>query len=191
MSRPRHSVRRNDNMPSSFRLPHVDITAWRILNFVVLVGLGIFKTVETYRGNTAAATVADWALGLVMAFILYLGGLVEQDDPEVAPWLFQSDLSRDLRRALRGVLITLSWIVEPFTYRRSRGPGKGLVAIFSAFWIIFAAAVSVALSTLMMDKIGGWASASAMGIIIGGVMILAFLTLPMGGTNLPTDAGMT
>ncbi|KAF8152032.1 hypothetical protein K438DRAFT_1778542 [Mycena galopus ATCC 62051] len=123
----------------------VRFTLWRILNILILVGLGIFKTVETYRAKTAAATVADVVLGLIWAFILLMGSMVEQDNPVAAPWLFTQDLSLHLGR-------------EPTASydRQSHGLSKSLAAIIGALWLVFVSKVFVALSELVGAKEHGF-----------------------------------
>ncbi|KAJ7142828.1 hypothetical protein C8R44DRAFT_866114 [Mycena epipterygia] len=58
----------------------------------VLVGLGVPKLVLTLRGETTTPTNLDWTLSIVWALTSYWVGLVEQEIPTIAPWLFTYDL---------------------------------------------------------------------------------------------------
>ncbi|KAJ7817602.1 hypothetical protein B0H14DRAFT_3148203 [Mycena olivaceomarginata] len=104
------SAQGSNAIDNSAPATHVKITAWRLLNIAALLGLGIFKAVSTDDGQSAAANTSDWILGIIVAFISYVGGFFEQDNPEVAPWLFKNDLSWVPRSALLGILSAFHWI---------------------------------------------------------------------------------
>ncbi|KAJ7121575.1 hypothetical protein C8R44DRAFT_876964 [Mycena epipterygia] len=88
----------------------VKITAWRILNTVVLLTLGIYKAVTTYLGQAPASTL-DWIIGVVWALISYWASLVEQENPTIAPWFFDEDLSSDLHTVVARVSKGLGGII--------------------------------------------------------------------------------
>ncbi|KAJ7320823.1 hypothetical protein DFH08DRAFT_890273 [Mycena albidolilacea] len=79
--------------------PNVKITPWRILNTVLVLGLGVYKSVGTYLGQTTGPTTVDWIGSLVWAMIVYWVSLYEplvDDDPdseELLVWIFCQDLS--------------------------------------------------------------------------------------------------
>ncbi|KAJ7017240.1 hypothetical protein C8F04DRAFT_1230613 [Mycena alexandri] len=54
-------------------------TAWRLLNTAMLLALGIYKAVSTYRGETTTSTTLDWILGVVWATISYWAGILEEE----------------------------------------------------------------------------------------------------------------
>ncbi|KAJ7061735.1 hypothetical protein C8F01DRAFT_145350 [Mycena amicta] len=78
----------------------IKITPWRLLNTTVLLGFGISKTVLSFRGETTAPNILDWALGVLWGLIAYWGSIVEAETPEDFPWLFGHDLSRPLSYVL-------------------------------------------------------------------------------------------
>jgi hypothetical protein len=45
------------------------ITPWRVLNTVVVLGVGAYKVVTTYLGQTTGPTTADWIIGVVWALM--------------------------------------------------------------------------------------------------------------------------
>ncbi|KAJ7142850.1 hypothetical protein C8R44DRAFT_195357 [Mycena epipterygia] len=74
------------------RVIHLKLTPWRFLNTAVLVELGVPKLVLTLRGETTTPTNLDWTLSIVWALTSYWVGLVEQEIPTIAPWLFTYDI---------------------------------------------------------------------------------------------------
>jgi hypothetical protein len=40
------------------------VTPWRLLNTVVVLGVGAYKAVTTYLGQTTGPTTADWIIGV-------------------------------------------------------------------------------------------------------------------------------
>jgi hypothetical protein len=44
---------------------HATFTPWRALNTILLLGLGAYKAIATYRGQTIGPTTADWLIGVV------------------------------------------------------------------------------------------------------------------------------
>ncbi|KAJ7890943.1 hypothetical protein B0H14DRAFT_1086752 [Mycena olivaceomarginata] len=101
----------------------VKFTAWRIINIgVLLVGLGVPKAVATYNGENTVVTNLDWALGVAWALIAYGLGLVEQDCPESAAWLFAYDLRTVLGIGVTGLcgVIWAVFCISSFSQYRSR-----------------------------------------------------------------------
>ncbi|KAJ7218874.1 hypothetical protein B0H12DRAFT_327154 [Mycena haematopus] len=47
--------------------PKVKVTLWRLLNTVLVLGLGVYKAVAAYRGQQTAPTTLDWILGVLWA----------------------------------------------------------------------------------------------------------------------------
>jgi hypothetical protein len=45
------------------------ITPWRLLNTMVVLGVGAYKAVTTYLGQTTGPTTADWIIGVVWALM--------------------------------------------------------------------------------------------------------------------------
>ncbi|KAJ7872337.1 hypothetical protein B0H14DRAFT_2570340 [Mycena olivaceomarginata] len=79
--------------------PSVKITPWRVFNTLLVLGLGVYKSVGTYQGQTVGPTTVDWIGSLVWATIVYWVSLYEplvDDDPdseELFVWIFCRDLS--------------------------------------------------------------------------------------------------
>ncbi|KAJ7883579.1 hypothetical protein B0H13DRAFT_2344090 [Mycena leptocephala] len=45
------------------------ITPWRLVNTVVVLGVGAYKAVTTYLGQTTGPTTADWIIGVAWALM--------------------------------------------------------------------------------------------------------------------------
>ncbi|KAJ7872335.1 hypothetical protein B0H14DRAFT_2570338 [Mycena olivaceomarginata] len=79
--------------------PSVKITPWRAFNTLLVLGLGVYKAVGTYQGQTTGPTTVDWIGSLVWATIVFWVSLYEplvDDDPdseELFVWIFHRDLS--------------------------------------------------------------------------------------------------
>ncbi|KAJ7032865.1 hypothetical protein C8F04DRAFT_958327 [Mycena alexandri] len=78
----------------------VKITLWRLINTAILLVLGIWKAATTYRGQSTAPTTLDWIVGVLWALISYWVGIIEQENPACALWLFERDSSHVLRTSL-------------------------------------------------------------------------------------------
>ncbi|KZP28342.1 hypothetical protein FIBSPDRAFT_885906 [Athelia psychrophila] len=71
------------------------ISLYRLLNIVLLLGLGIPKAVMSAKGLPGIAGKLDWAGGLLIAVMLYLLGLYESEkDLPWTEWFFRMDVSR-------------------------------------------------------------------------------------------------
>ncbi|KAJ7169336.1 hypothetical protein C8R43DRAFT_1103535 [Mycena crocata] len=64
------------------------ITTWRLLNTTVFLALGIYKAISAYRGGTTTPTTLDWIIGVGWTILSYWLSIMEQENPDVAPWLF-------------------------------------------------------------------------------------------------------
>ncbi|KAK7052274.1 hypothetical protein R3P38DRAFT_3594900 [Favolaschia claudopus] len=74
--------------------PRVKVTPWRLLNTFLVLGLGVYKSVSTYRGQDTAPTTIDWILGVLWALIAYWISFLENAD--LGPrgqFFFASDVS--------------------------------------------------------------------------------------------------
>ncbi|KAJ6510729.1 hypothetical protein C8R45DRAFT_965009 [Mycena sanguinolenta] len=74
--------------------PLIKVTLWRLLNTVLLLGLGVYKAVAAYRGQQTAPTTLDWILGVLWAVIAYWTSFLE--DARLGPrghWFFAEDHS--------------------------------------------------------------------------------------------------
>ncbi|TEB21508.1 hypothetical protein FA13DRAFT_98804 [Coprinellus micaceus] len=95
MSRPGARKRRVLSNPLRCRLRAkrgVKVTVWRIINSLVLLTFGATKAVMVSRGNPVADSF-DMVVGLVWALISFWCGLIEEESPSIAPWLFQADIT--------------------------------------------------------------------------------------------------
>ncbi|KAF5313733.1 hypothetical protein D9611_010091 [Ephemerocybe angulata] len=79
------------------------VTVWRTMNSVVLMGFGTTKAVLAFRGNPSADAF-DVALGLIWALIAYWCGIIENECPNIAPWLFEVDMKEPLVSVMTMVL---------------------------------------------------------------------------------------
>ncbi|KAJ7932902.1 hypothetical protein B0H13DRAFT_2512770 [Mycena leptocephala] len=69
------------------------ITPWRLLNTVVVLGVGAYKAATTYLGQTTRPTTADWIIGVVWALIAYWVSFFDDPTPSQSSWFFASDVS--------------------------------------------------------------------------------------------------
>ncbi|KAJ7744789.1 hypothetical protein DFH07DRAFT_834289 [Mycena maculata] len=69
------------------------VTAWRILNTLLILALGSYKAMTIKGGKSGALT--GWECIVLMFCVLfwYWGGLIEQENPTLAPVLFVKDRS--------------------------------------------------------------------------------------------------
>ncbi|KAJ7261119.1 hypothetical protein C8J57DRAFT_1514349 [Mycena rebaudengoi] len=95
--------------PPAVRAPHVKITLWRLLNTTGLLVLSICKSILIFRGETLAPDHLDWSIGILWAFVAYWGSLIEQEAPSLAPWLFEDDLTVQVRGGFELVLFWLGF----------------------------------------------------------------------------------
>ncbi|KAJ7463385.1 hypothetical protein B0H11DRAFT_2052750 [Mycena galericulata] len=66
------------------------VTVWRLLNTVLMMGFGIYKSYYTTLGSPTS----DWIISIGWAVIAYWGMYVEGEAPTLAPWFFIRDFSR-------------------------------------------------------------------------------------------------
>ncbi|KAH8079404.1 hypothetical protein BXZ70DRAFT_647216 [Cristinia sonorae] len=72
------------------------VTGLRLLNTVLLAGLGIVKAVLAARGQSVVPSVLDWVLGVVWAILLYWIGFVEEIRPRVWWWFLHRDYAPEV-----------------------------------------------------------------------------------------------
>lgn len=53
------------NVDSVGQKPHTTITPWRVLNSALILGLGGYKAITTYQGQSIGPTTTDWIVGVV------------------------------------------------------------------------------------------------------------------------------
>ncbi|KAJ7932885.1 hypothetical protein B0H13DRAFT_2307162 [Mycena leptocephala] len=82
------------------------VTPWRVLNTVVVLGVGAYKAVTTYFGQTTGPTTADWIIGVAWALIAYWVSFFDDPTPRQSSWFFTCDVSELLRLLL--LLLALS-----------------------------------------------------------------------------------
>ncbi|KAI0340590.1 fungal immunomodulatory protein [Trametopsis cervina] len=93
---------RGDTVVGETRPPLlVKVTGYRLLNTSILLGLGIWKTVASYRNEAILSTSLDLLLGVILAAILYWLGLFEAVQPPRLRWLFEYDYATLLRKFRR------------------------------------------------------------------------------------------
>ncbi|KAF7351830.1 hypothetical protein MVEN_01144100 [Mycena venus] len=71
---------------------HTAITPWRLLDSALILGLGGYKTLTTYQGQTTGPTTADWIVGVVWALISYWVSFFEDPTASHSSWFFSADL---------------------------------------------------------------------------------------------------
>ncbi|KAJ7902415.1 hypothetical protein B0H13DRAFT_2663740 [Mycena leptocephala] len=69
------------------------VTPWRLLNTVVVLGVGAYKAVTTYLGQTTGPTTADWIIGVAWTLIAYWVSFFDDPTPSQSSWFFASDVS--------------------------------------------------------------------------------------------------
>ncbi|KAJ7045132.1 hypothetical protein C8F04DRAFT_1067826 [Mycena alexandri] len=89
------------NRPLLWYKPHVDITPWRSLNTIVVLGLGTCKISAAFRGQTTVPTTLEWITGVVWLLIAYWLGFSEKGDPS---WFLSRDISGALSFAMLAIL---------------------------------------------------------------------------------------
>ncbi|KAJ7932891.1 hypothetical protein B0H13DRAFT_2512740 [Mycena leptocephala] len=78
------------------------VTPWRVLNTVVVLGVGAYKAVTTYLGQTTGPTTADWIIGVAWALIAYWVSFFDDPTPSQSSWFFTRDVSE-----LSGMLLLI------------------------------------------------------------------------------------
>ncbi|KAF7326432.1 C6 finger domain [Mycena sanguinolenta] len=74
--------------------PMIKVTVWRLLNTIVVLGLGIYKAVAAYLGQQTAPTTLDWVIGVLWTVTGYWVSFLE--DAQLGPrgrWFFTQDHS--------------------------------------------------------------------------------------------------
>jgi len=98
----------------------VKLTAYRLLNLVIILALGLAKFILSLKGQAAAPTGLEWVAGSVFAALSYWIGLYELVQPPRWEWLLHVDLAPAigfiLKCFLGGVLqaFALYWEMLPF-----------------------------------------------------------------------------
>uniref|UniRef100_A0A8H7XJZ7 Uncharacterized protein n=1 Tax=Psilocybe cubensis TaxID=181762 RepID=A0A8H7XJZ7_PSICU len=67
----------------------VTVNVWRVSNTLLILGLGIGKTVAALQGQTIAPTILDWVLGVIWAIVAYWVSAFETESPESCSWLLK------------------------------------------------------------------------------------------------------
>ncbi|KAJ7932939.1 hypothetical protein B0H13DRAFT_2512805 [Mycena leptocephala] len=78
------------------------ITPWRVLNTVIVLGVGAYKAVTTYLGQTTGPTTADWIIGVAWTLIAYWVSFFDDPTPNQSNWFFARDVSE-----LSGMLLLI------------------------------------------------------------------------------------
>jgi hypothetical protein len=58
------AIIQNMTQDSPRQRPLATVTPWRVLNSVLVLGLGAYKATSTYLGQTTGPTTADWIIGV-------------------------------------------------------------------------------------------------------------------------------
>ncbi|KAJ7278410.1 hypothetical protein C8J57DRAFT_1465519 [Mycena rebaudengoi] len=157
----------NLHRPPTPRAPHVKITLWRLLNTLGLLVLSICKSILIFRGQTLAPDHLDWSIGIAWVFIRQrVLSLFEQEAPSIAPWLFEDDLTPQVRGGLGLVLkLALLWL-----------GGSVLMSIAMA-WFVFSSKLKINICSLHL------ASAMMMAVIspalFSGVVLVPMVVPPV------------
>ncbi|KAJ7912490.1 hypothetical protein B0H13DRAFT_2007286 [Mycena leptocephala] len=99
------TVIKNMGQNSVGQKPQTKITPWRVLNSLLVLGLGTYKAVATYRGQTIGPTTTDWIIGVFWTLISYWVSLIEDSTSTHSSWFFTYDLSGVVRAALLNFLV--------------------------------------------------------------------------------------
>ncbi|KAJ7253249.1 hypothetical protein C8J57DRAFT_630883 [Mycena rebaudengoi] len=91
----------NMSQANTAHVSRVRITPWRLLNTVVLLALGISKSILILRGKTGTSNDLDWIMGIAWVLVGYWVSLVEQEAPSIAPSFFACDLTTPLSHGFR------------------------------------------------------------------------------------------
>ncbi|KAJ7912467.1 hypothetical protein B0H13DRAFT_2007266 [Mycena leptocephala] len=99
------TVIKNMGQNSVGQKPRTKITPWRVLNSLLVLGLGTYKAAATYRGQTIGPTTTDWIIGVFWTLISYWVSLIENSTSTHSSWFFTYDLSGVVRAAFLNFLV--------------------------------------------------------------------------------------
>ncbi|KAF9515637.1 hypothetical protein BS47DRAFT_774400 [Hydnum rufescens UP504] len=71
--------------------PVIKITLYRLLNTMIILGVGIGKFILAMQGHSISPTILDWVFGSLYVMLTYWIGFVEDVRPSVWPWFFHED----------------------------------------------------------------------------------------------------
>ncbi|KAJ7932900.1 hypothetical protein B0H13DRAFT_2307179 [Mycena leptocephala] len=124
------------------------ITPWRLLNTVFVLGVGAYKAVATYLGQTTGPTTADWIIGVAWALFAYWVSFFDDPTPNQSSWFFTRDVSRLSGKLLGLVLAGL--YLSPMLFANFERQGNigapitlFLFGMLSPFLLNFYATVTV------------------------------------------------
>ncbi|KAJ7844457.1 hypothetical protein B0H13DRAFT_128032 [Mycena leptocephala] len=83
----------NMTQDSPTQRPLATVTPWRVLNSVLVLGLGAYKAISTYLGQTTGPTTADWIIGVAWTLMAYWVSFFDNPSPGGSSWFFTYDMS--------------------------------------------------------------------------------------------------
>ncbi|KAF9515643.1 hypothetical protein BS47DRAFT_774673 [Hydnum rufescens UP504] len=87
-------------MSGSGHPPVIKITLYRLLNTMIILGVGTAKFILAMQGHSISPTILDWVLGSLYVVVTYWIGFLEDVRPPVWPWLFSEVRMMPLVRKL-------------------------------------------------------------------------------------------
>ncbi|KAI0826216.1 hypothetical protein BC629DRAFT_1454180 [Irpex lacteus] len=104
----------------------VKVTGYRVLNTILIVGIGTWKGVVSYRGDAVISNTLDIILGVFLAIALYWLGLYETVEPPPLKWLFHVDYAVVLQRRWKAWRARWLTFTPPTLRRYSSGGEDGM-----------------------------------------------------------------
>ncbi|KAJ7853422.1 hypothetical protein B0H13DRAFT_2082724, partial [Mycena leptocephala] len=126
------TIIKNMDQNSVGQEPQTKITSWRVLNSLLVLGLGTYKAAATYRGQTIGPTTTDWIIGVFWTLISYWVSLIEDSTSTHSSWFFTYDLSGVVRAAFLNFLVLGALIGSITIQGVILGTSKNTVVAFFA-----------------------------------------------------------
>ncbi|KAJ7350720.1 hypothetical protein DFH08DRAFT_115860 [Mycena albidolilacea] len=113
------NMRPSEERDSASQERRVAITAWRLLNTIAILAVGSYKAATMNMVQTPGLTRVDWIVAAIWGLCAYWGGVIEQQVPTIAPWLFLRDFSGVVWFILQipsKVVVSPLWYLAYFPY---------------------------------------------------------------------------
>ncbi|KAJ7760025.1 hypothetical protein B0H16DRAFT_1720247 [Mycena metata] len=147
---------RNMGLEGVGERPQATITPWRVLNTALVLGLGAYKAITTYRGQSMGPTTADWIGGVVWTLISYWVSFFDDPTPSHSGSFFTYDMSGvvfavSVNLAILGVGVVgggAILIAGILAFFNTWGDNYSTLVLGIIIFILFAVVVAAALGTV-------------------------------------------